>query len=38
MEPILNTGEGSILDALTTIQDETNVAMEDKWSTVTLDI
>lgn len=38
LEPIFNTGEGSIPDALAKIEEETNAAMDDKWASCTLEI
>ena len=38
LEPIFATGEGSIEEALATIEAETNAAMEEKWASCTLDI
>ncbi|MBV7335144.1 sugar ABC transporter substrate-binding protein [Chloroflexi bacterium TSY] len=35
---IYETGEGDIAEAIATIAEETNAALEEKWKTVTLDI
>ena len=38
LAPAFENGEGDIAAALTTIQEETNAAMEEKWSTCKLQI
>jgi multiple sugar transport system substrate-binding protein len=38
LESIFATGEGSIEEALATIQEETNASMQEKWASCTLSI
>lgn len=38
LQPIFATGEGSIEEALAVIEAETNAAMQEKWSSCTLNI
>jgi multiple sugar transport system substrate-binding protein len=38
MEPIFNSGEGSIEDALAQIQEQTNAVLDEQWADVKIDI
>lgn len=38
LEPIYNTGEGSILDALAQVEAEANQVLDEKWADVKIDI
>jgi multiple sugar transport system substrate-binding protein len=38
LEPIYNTGEGSVLDALATVEDATNKVLDQQWANVKIKI
>jgi ABC-type glycerol-3-phosphate transport system substrate-binding protein len=38
MEPIFNSGKGSIEDALAQIQEQTNAVLDEQWADVKIDI
>lgn len=38
LEPIFNSGEGDIMQALTEVQELTNVVLDEQWATVEIDI
>jgi len=38
LEPIFNSGEGDIMQALTEVQELTNVVLDEQWAEVEIDI
>ncbi len=37
LDPIFNSGEGNMMDALATIQADADAVLDEKWATVTID-